>query len=272
MSKSLSFERTLIVAPHPDDDVIAAGGLIQRVVAQRGKLCVAFVTDGENNPWPQRFMERRILIRDSDRARWGAMRRQEALASLQRFGVMPDAARFLGFPDQKIASMARRGDDSLRHALRTVFDEFQPTLIVSPSALDLHADHRAISYFVHRAAADDVSIATYVVHGRPRPSRLFFEMALSAAEQRQKRAAIECHESQLYLSRARFLAHVRPVEAFLIAEDDLAGVESHVESWSYGLRQVFNVIAGSFGSKPAAVAPIDESLPEALTYTARHSR
>ena len=40
--------RVVILAPHPDDDVIAAGGLIQRVTAARGDVHVVFITDGEN--------------------------------------------------------------------------------------------------------------------------------------------------------------------------------------------------------------------------------
>jgi len=77
-----TLDRAMIIAPHPDDDVIAAGGLIQRIVAGGGEVSVVYVTDGENNPWPQRYMKRKWSIGPEDRAEWGAMRRREALASL----------------------------------------------------------------------------------------------------------------------------------------------------------------------------------------------
>src|SRR5581483_1389886 len=145
MALPFSLQRAIVLAPHPDDDVIAAGGLIQRILAARGEVHVVFVTDGENNPWPQRFIERKFFIEAGDRVRWGVMRRREALCSLARLGVGESSATFLGFPDQGIATLARRGDAGLRDALRAIIAKFQPALIVTPSSFDLHPDHRAIS-------------------------------------------------------------------------------------------------------------------------------
>src|SRR6185436_8274566 len=39
--------RLLIVAPHPDDEILAAGGLIQHLRAANGTLRVVYLTDGE---------------------------------------------------------------------------------------------------------------------------------------------------------------------------------------------------------------------------------
>jgi hypothetical protein len=39
--------RLMLVAPHPDDETLAAGGLIQRVLAHRGQVRVVFVTNGD---------------------------------------------------------------------------------------------------------------------------------------------------------------------------------------------------------------------------------
>ena len=63
-----STQRAVILAPHPDDDVIDAGGLMQRVLATGGEVRVVFVTDGENNPWPQRYLERKLFVTAKDRA------------------------------------------------------------------------------------------------------------------------------------------------------------------------------------------------------------
>ena len=76
-------DRILILAPHPDDESLAAGGLIQRAVKVGAKVRVLFATDGDNNPWPQRFLERKVQISLTDRARWGRRRRKEALAALE---------------------------------------------------------------------------------------------------------------------------------------------------------------------------------------------
>lgn len=252
-----SFQRTVILAPHPDDDVIAAGGLIQRVLASGGELRVIFVTDGENNPWPQRFTERKFFLAAGDRKAWGAMRRQEALCSLARLGVNNNAAIFLGFPDQGIAGLARQGENCLPDALREIVAEFQPTLIISPSAYDLHADHRAIAYFAH-TAAPDAAITTYVVHGDAPASRLACQVDLLDYEQKRKREAIECHVSQLALSRDRFLSYARQSESFYAAEHDVVRVESLAREWLTAFRHSLRVLFGTYpdggesGVQPAA--------------------
>src|SRR5207249_248864 len=72
MTRPLAFrrdDRVLLIAPHPDDETLAAGGLLQRVLAAGARLRVLFVTDGENNPWAQRATERRWRIGARDRER-----------------------------------------------------------------------------------------------------------------------------------------------------------------------------------------------------------
>ena len=83
----LPLARVLIIAPHPDDDVIATAGLMQKTRAAGGRIRVLFVTDGENNGWPQRFMELKIFLGSTDRWRWGVLRRREAEDSLIRLGI-----------------------------------------------------------------------------------------------------------------------------------------------------------------------------------------
>jgi LmbE family N-acetylglucosaminyl deacetylase len=248
-----SIERTLIIAPHPDDDVIAAGGLLQRVVANGGEVSVVFVTDGENNPWPQRYMERRWFLGAEDRATWGAMRRREALCSLARLGVAKAATRFLAFPDQRITALARSGDMRLRDELRALVDAFRPTLIVSPSAGDLHSDHRSIAWFAH-AAAQGTEITTYLIHGTPRPERLMWTVALSDRERRRKREAIECHTSQLALSRTRFLAHASLTESFCAPEFDLVSIDSPLREWMMAFRHGLDVVSGLL-PQPSGIQP-----------------
>lgn len=41
----ISFGRTLVVAPHPDDEVLGAGGTIARLAAEGEEVFVAVVTE-----------------------------------------------------------------------------------------------------------------------------------------------------------------------------------------------------------------------------------
>src|SRR3954471_2440470 len=80
-------DRVLVIAPHPDDESIGAGGLLQVARAAGAALRVIVLTDGDNNPWPQRWSEKRWHIGNAERARWGARRREEARAALRILGV-----------------------------------------------------------------------------------------------------------------------------------------------------------------------------------------
>jgi len=219
--------------------------LIQHVLAVRGDVHVVFVTDGENNPWPQRYMERKVFLKAGDRAKWGAMRRREALCSLARLGMSERSATFLAFPDQGIANLARRADMRLRDAFREIIENIQPTLIVSPSSFDLHADHRAISYYAH-SAAPDATITTYVIHGNAPEKRLACHIELTNCEQQRKQEAIECHVSQLALSRNRFLSYARRTESFHTAEFDLVRVESVARVWMTAFEHSVRVLFGAY--------------------------
>jgi LmbE family N-acetylglucosaminyl deacetylase len=221
-------DRTLIVAPHPDDEAIAAGGLIQRALARGGHVRAVFITDGDNNPWPQRVMKKKWRISAAERAEWGARRRDEARASLRFLGcTSDDDAIFLGYPDHAMASYARRGDRRVVDALREIVASFDATTIVAPSVYDLHADHRAIAWFAHSAASER-EILTYVVHGAPDDERLALRLVLTPEEATVKRNAIEHHQSQMLLSRERFLSYARDVELFYRSEVDIMRIDSRV--------------------------------------------
>ena len=42
--------RLMVFSPHPDDESLGAGGLIQRVLAAGGKVRVVFMTNGDGFP------------------------------------------------------------------------------------------------------------------------------------------------------------------------------------------------------------------------------
>src|ERR1700722_11526713 len=57
----------LVVAPHPDDEILGAGGLVQSWVASGGAVTVVSVTDGEaaDPNHPQLDLVRRGELRDA---------------------------------------------------------------------------------------------------------------------------------------------------------------------------------------------------------------
>src|ERR1043166_1910175 len=69
-----SRSRLLLFAPHPDDESLACSILLQRAVRAGAAVRVVYVTDGEDNPWPQRVLERKWRLNGTDRRRWGRLR------------------------------------------------------------------------------------------------------------------------------------------------------------------------------------------------------
>jgi len=216
-----AWRRVLVFAPHPDDETLATGGLLQRAVAAGAAVRVVFVTDGEDNPWPQRALERRWRIGPAGRARWAARRHEETLAALACLGVSAASAVFLHFPDQGLTPLLLSGGDAVVSALAAELVEWRPTLVVAPSAADLHPDHSALGVLLHlavdhvgRPSGRGFTELAYVVHGNA-PIASAFRLQLSPAERARKLAAIGCHRSQLVLSRRRFLSQARATERFI---------------------------------------------------------
>jgi LmbE family N-acetylglucosaminyl deacetylase len=237
----MDLTRTLVIAPHPDDESIAAGGLLQRAIAAGGEVRVIIVTDGDNNPWPVRYLKKKVRVNDADRAEWGALRREESRRALATLGVPASASIFLGYPDRLLTTMARRGDVRVRDAIAATIESFAPSLLIIPSAFDLHPDHRAIGWFVHDVAKG-CEIVTYIIHGHPPHERLAFRLDLNAEEAARKRAAIECHQTQLVLSRTRFLSYARSVEEFFHPEFEIARLDSRVHDWSCAMKHAARVV------------------------------
>jgi len=240
---SLPLQRVLIVAPHPDDEAIATGGLIQQTLADGGAVRVVFLTDGERNVWPQRAMLRKWRISAADRAAWGALRRREALASLAILGASESDAAFLGFPDGGLNILAAVGDPRIADALSALVRSFGPTLMVSPSSFDLHSDHRAAALFAHRAAGE-VPVVTFLVHGEAPEGRLAAILPLSEEQLARKREAILCHSAQLFLSRKRFLSRARAGEPFYLPEHDRVRVDSEMRRRVARARHRMRVLLG----------------------------
>ena len=91
--------RILIISPHPDDEVLAAGGLIQHALAAGVNVQVVFMTSGDGyrrgvlaEPGPLRATPQCYVS-------YGEMRQNEALGVLRSLGLGTEQITFLGYPD-----------------------------------------------------------------------------------------------------------------------------------------------------------------------------
>ncbi|MBI2678428.1 MAG: PIG-L family deacetylase [Candidatus Koribacter versatilis] len=128
--------RTLLLAPHPDDEAAGCGILLQRM----REPTVAFLTDGAPHL-------RNFWARHGSRLAYAAMRRREAQAAAALAGVV--GARFCdGVVDQELFR-------SLEHAQRwldAVVAEVRPQALLVTAFEGGHPDHDAASLLGFLAA------------------------------------------------------------------------------------------------------------------------
>lgn len=120
-----SGEDALVLAPHPDDEAIGCGGSILKHTAKGCRVKVIFVTDGAGGDFEGRFGNDYVRLRLASAER--------ALAVL---GVRE--SEFWGFEERKLHEKAR----DVTERLKTVIDDFKPSVIYAPSPFEIHPDHR----------------------------------------------------------------------------------------------------------------------------------
>jgi LmbE family N-acetylglucosaminyl deacetylase len=274
-----STHRLLVCAPHPDDETLAAGELIQLARAAGAEVRVIFATDGDNNPWPQRWLERRWRIGADERARWGARRRREAVAALGALGI-EDAARavrFLGWPDQGLTDALMRDGDAVA-VLTDEVARFMPTHVALPALSDRHPDHSALRVMLDlallRAGSACVRLG-YVVHAKEQAA-IPLAVPADAARHQRKQQAMLAHASQIALSRGRLLQLAARPEHFEMSDPAAMAFDraaqtvrvAHGPDWMFRRRhEVLLVIASAAGDLRfrAALPKLPHGQPALLT-------
>jgi len=258
--------RLLVVAPHPDDETLATGILIQRVLAVGGSVHVLLLTDGDNNPWPQRWLERRLWIGRSARKRWARRRRGEFEAALGELGVSPSEVTALGWPDQGLTRLIAEASAPCVAALDAVIGRERPTLVAMPALDDRHPDHAA-AHVLMRLALDRPAtrpdVWLYRVHGGARTLRPSIACVADASTWARKRAALARHASQLALGSRRMERLAARTERFE-SLSAAAGVQTLPWTPGWPERMCMRLVAAAAGAGGAwrwGAAPL-RRLPE----------
>jgi LmbE family N-acetylglucosaminyl deacetylase len=116
------FGRTLVIAPHPDDEVLGLGGTIARLADAGNQVFVAVVTRGE----PPAFT-----------AEMTAAVRAEAALAHAHLGVHQTL-----WLDQPAAQLAEVPHGTLNAAIRKLVVDVDPDTLVLPFVGDIHRDHQ----------------------------------------------------------------------------------------------------------------------------------
>jgi LmbE family N-acetylglucosaminyl deacetylase len=254
----------LVVSPHPDDETLCCGGVIQRVVRAGGHVTVVWLTSGDAARIDLLLMGHSLFAGAALARELGAQRMGEARSATARLGVPPAGQLFLGYPDGGLLELLGEHrtapytspttgaaavpypdalyaghpytGESLERDFLAVVTRVQPNLILAPTPLDSHADHRAAGLLTETLSARLAGaspVRYWIVHGgegwpsprdllpglplTPAPLAASLEpvgFALEPAEEDAKLLALRAYQTQMRVMAPFLLSFVRTNELF----------------------------------------------------------
>ena len=233
----------LVFAPHPDDEVIGCGGVIQHALAEGRRVRVAFTTSGDGYPRAaaKLLMKPESDLTPDDFRRLGARREAEAIAAAKVLGLDASQLAFLRHPDAQLGKLPAEARTSALQGVQRVIEESQPSRVYVTDHGDEHPDHRVTNELVREAVALAGSVPevfTYLVHSGgdtrwPLPGPRYETSAmdgityptgvrwpppvrvdLTPSESERKLRALVAHESQWALDHDYLARFVKSEEIF----------------------------------------------------------
>lgn len=177
--------RMVVIAPHPDDETLAAGGLIQRILASGGRVRVIVVTEGDGYLEAAAALSGHPAPSALDYRALGTTRLAELREAMQRLGVPDTEIVRLQEPDGGMSELwtdhwsskvpywsphSGRGPfagDWLYARLCAALVAARPTIVVAPDRGDIHPDHAFTGRFAEAAVGclpKRPQVLTYVIH------------------------------------------------------------------------------------------------------------
>jgi LmbE family N-acetylglucosaminyl deacetylase/SAM-dependent methyltransferase len=183
--------KLVVVAAHPDDESLGAGGLIATAAALRIPTSLLVATAGEGSHPSSPTHSPATLAR---------VRRRELASAAMVLGLEESAVTTLAVPDGHVVEHV----DAITAAIVDLVGDGRDTLLVAPYRADGHPDHEAMgrcaATAAHRTGALLAEYPIWMWHaGRPADitwSR-FVRLALPSSVRQAKRAAVACHASQV---------------------------------------------------------------------------
>jgi LmbE family N-acetylglucosaminyl deacetylase len=209
----------LVIAPHPDDEVLGCGGAIARHVALGDDVYVCIVSKGAPDVFPSEFVEQG---------------RREAASANKLLGTR--RIIFLDFPAPRLDLVPT---STLATALKDIIVQVQAGTVYLPHHGDLHGDHKAVywatlvaarpngSFFPKRLLCYETPSETE--WGAPIACDAFVPTVFVDVSQYLgvKLEAMTCYESQLMPSpRARSLASIEALAHFRGSTIGVTGAEA----------------------------------------------
>lgn len=171
--------KTLVVAPHPEDETIGCGGRLALATAAGETVGAVFLTSGELG----------LEELDADEAR--AVREAEAECAAQILGL--DRITFLRQPDWFLSGVSAQ----VAKELRDVFEREGPDRLLVPHGDEWHPDHAVTPAIVRMAlqsVSEPIEVQTYEIWT---PMSVFSDVEDISTVMGTKLEAVRAYSSQV---------------------------------------------------------------------------
>jgi LmbE family N-acetylglucosaminyl deacetylase len=177
--------RVVVLAAHPDDEVLGVGGLLRRLASCGSSIVIVWATDGEaSHPGSTALAP----------ARLASLRRAESVAAVGELGVRPETSHHLGLPDSGLAECGEQLVDELGRIVDSA------DVVLAPWRGDGHPDHEAVGEAAAKLTTALIEYPIWMWHwAAPSDDRVPWHRARSvgAVDVGAKAAAIDAFDTQV---------------------------------------------------------------------------
>lgn len=117
--------KILVIAPHPDDEVLGCGGTIKKYTSRRDEVFLCIVTKAYTPEWSDDFIENR---------------KKEIKCSVKNLGIKKTI--FLDFPTVKLDTIPQK---ELNDSILKCVQKIKPEIVFIPFYGDINKDHKLVS-------------------------------------------------------------------------------------------------------------------------------
>ncbi len=214
-------KKVVIFAPHPDDESIACGGIIQQFLKKNNKVYIVLLTKGGNKKLVLGAKETRL---------------REFYDATEILGLKRDNLIIFDYSDGFLYRIKKDLDIEIKNIINNI----RPDVIIYPHWLDGNRDHKIIGQICKRIKQKNLTHLRYLIHYYrfPRPYRYapdgyilpvksilkkdrhWVNLFLTSDEQLQKERAISFYRTQLKIPGLKNLlrSFIRRNEIFSINE------------------------------------------------------
>lgn len=192
----VSFGKTLIIAPHPDDESLGCGGTIALLRKFSLEVSILVLSDGTlSHPNSQKYPQEKLR----------RLREKELIEAAEILDVSEKNIIFLRYPDRAVPNADSPYFSAAAQQCRDYLVQINPQTIFVPWRRDPHPDHQAAFQLINRAKNAHHKIIEYPIwlydlaqsDDAPRESEVSaFRLDITPVLE-IKQQAIHAHRSQI---------------------------------------------------------------------------